>query len=374
MVENDSINDRDFYAVRPELVLRAAQLFGVSSSILERGAKRLHSRAVAIKAGKEVGQWGRHQQMVIAQYCEYTESRGIESLLPWQELVEHHMRYDGKEGISSRTGNKPLSTVERLSVNTTALQRLREVRGLTINEVAASSGIPPVLLEAIESGNWPDVAQSTAACVAAAMNSTVAELFSPLDLDEPHISEPTDCAVAEPISQSGELTIESAENDSTGAGRWLFGAAIIVIAASLFYALWPDTLPLKKSPLQSETIVGTQWRTTIVLDNKNIPLPEETEELFANGGYLEFQQDGVIAFNWVDPNALVALPSTFFWRLDDSELTVQLNDARYVFPADNDDTLSTLDATRSFIMTIERIGRTKDQAQVGGSSAGDEQD
>ena len=197
-----SETDRDFYAVRPELVLRAAKLFAISSSMLERGAKRLHSRAVAIEAGKEAGQWGRHQRPVIAQYCEYTQTSGSEFLLPWQELVEHRARYDGKEGISSRTGNKPLSTVMRVLVDANALLRARTMSSLSVEALAERSGIPPALLTAIESGDWPDVADSTAATIAMSLDVPIEELFTAVnenvrnDADEAAEQPDTDVAPA----------------------------------------------------------------------------------------------------------------------------------------------------------------------------------
>ncbi len=176
-----SSTDRRFYAVDPRIVLRTAKVFGITSSMLDKGAKRLHSRAVAILAGKEAGRWGRHQRSVIEQYCQYTQQRGSRHLLPWQELVEDRTRYDGKEGISSRTGNKPLATVVRLCVDRDALTRARTVKGLTVETLSEDSDIPQALLSAMESGDWPDVATSTAERIAASLDMPVAELFEPLN-------------------------------------------------------------------------------------------------------------------------------------------------------------------------------------------------
>ncbi len=187
-VSEDS-NDRDFYAVRPDLVLRAADVFRISSSMLDRGAKRLHSRAVAIKAEKEAGQWGRHQRPVITQYCDYTKTTGSDFLLPWQELVEHQSRYDGKEGISTRTGNRPLSTVVRLLVDADALKRARKMNATSIEALSDACGFPAMLLVAIESGDWPDVAESTADRIAEILGLPIDKLFLPLETHIPAIDD-----------------------------------------------------------------------------------------------------------------------------------------------------------------------------------------
>ncbi len=330
-----SVVDRGFYAVRPELVLRAAAVFAISSSMLEKGAKRLHSRAVAIQAGKEAGRWGRHQRSVIVQYCEYTQAGGSEYLLPWQELVEHRSRYDGQEGISSRTGNKPLSTITRVSVNASAMQRARTMSGISIAELSERSQLPPALLQAMESGDWPDVAESTAEAVAVCLNTTPGELFAPLEALRAN-------AETAPLS-GGTPRLRS-----------------VILAGVFLAALAAVGLIASKTQTGAEfdtEFVGTQWRVSIVRENQNIVLPAQTLELFANGGYLEFKDDGVLAFNWVNPGFLAVLPENFDWRLTDRLLRVKLNDVIYEFSLGGDgEKLVALDSTRSYKMTMQRIG------------------
>ena len=229
--------DRDFYAVRPELVLRASDLFAVSSSMLERGAKRLHSRAVAIRAGKEAGQWGRHQRPVIDQFCDYTQTSGSRFVLPWQELVEHNSRYDGKEGISSRTGNKPLSTVMRLVVDVDAFKRARTVSGLSIESLSHQSQLPPVLLTAIESGAWPDIAQNTAATLAECLDFPESELFTAMDADD---RDPV-AADDAPLAQESWRPVDKPGASAASTTRSLAIVVAVVLAAAVaVYLAWPD--------------------------------------------------------------------------------------------------------------------------------------
>ena len=224
--------DRDFYAIRPELVLRAAKVFNISSSMLEKGAKTLHSRAVAILAGKEASQWGRHQRQVIQQFCNYTQTSGSAFLLPWQEIVEHQSYYDGREGISTRTGNKPLSTVVRLVVDADALRRARDMNGLSIEAFAEANQMPPLFLVAIESGAWPDVAESTASMIALALDVPVSELFSEIGnaADSPAV--PT--------------VLDSVKLRST-LNTFAFGATITIALGAAGYAV-----------LQQDSLVGRE--------------------------------------------------------------------------------------------------------------------
>ncbi len=269
--------DRDFYAVRPELVLRSADVFSISSSMLEKGAKKLHSRAVAIHAGKEAGQWGRHQRPVIQQYCDYTQTSGSAFLLPWQELVEHQSRYDGREGISTRTGNKPLSTVVRLAVNADALRRARDMTGLSIEAFAEANQMPPLFLAAIESGNWPDVAESTASMIAMSLDMPVSELFA----------------------QMGNAANSPADKGRSNLNTFAFGAAItIALGAAGYVVLQQD------EPERTPVLVGCwQWSNDmriVVSENK-----------IANNGYgtgpwiaTEENQFGI---EWPDWTAKVTL-------------------------------------------------------------------
>lgn len=350
-----SVTDRDFYAVRPELVLRTAQIFAISSSMLERGAKRLHSRAVAIAAGKEAGQWGRHQRPVIVQYCEYTQSGGCALLLPWQELVEHQSRYDGAEGISSRTGNRPLSTIVRVSVDAAALQRCRELNSLSIDALSERSQIPPALLIAMESGEWPDVAESTAKNIADCLEIPLTELFDSLDtatastalfLDGVDSSKPT-----------VEVTHPESARARTIAARSLLSVGLAIGAlAAIVFAVSRISQPDPPVEIPFNALVDTVWRISIVLENRNIPIPSETTELFANGGYLELREGGIVAFSWIDPSALVGLPATFSWHAFNRSLTLQLNDVVYEFETDSGlEELATLDTTRSYKMVMNRI-------------------
>lgn len=288
--------DRDFYAVRPELVLRAADVFSISSSMLEKGAKTLHSRAVAIQAGKEAGQWGRHQRPVIQQFCNYTQTSGSAFLLPWQELVEHQSRYDGREGISSRTGNKPLSTVVRLVVDADALRRARDMKGLSIEASAEANQMPPLFLSAIESGNWPDVAESTARKIALGLDVPVSELFA-------EMGNAANSSAVPPIFDN--------DKGRSNLNTFAFGAAItIALGAAGYAALQQDSLvgPEKDidKPVPTPDLVGCwQWSNDmrIVVTNSKI----------ANNGFgtgpWKITGENQFGIEWPDWTAKITLSS-----------------------------------------------------------------
>lgn len=347
-----SETDRDFYAVRPELVLRASELFAVSSSMLDRGAKRLHSRAVAIRAGKESGHWGRHQRSVIAQFCEYTQSGGNRLVLPWQELVEHHGRYDGEEGISSRTGNRPLSTVMRMVVDADAFRRARSMSGLSLEALSESSRLPIVLLGVIETGEWPDVAESTATTLADCLGIPKSELFANMD---PHTREPV--VASDQAGRWDGSVVSEVPGHRAGRRVWVAGVAVLAAGAvAVIYWTGAEIDPPANDTDLSFAFVNTLWKTSITVANRNIPVTEDTVRLFSNGGYLEFKERGVIAFNWADPGNLVPLPGEFSWQRNNGQLSVVLNSHTYEFDVtEGDDSLVALDTTRSFEMTLHRI-------------------
>ncbi|MDJ0910089.1 MAG: helix-turn-helix transcriptional regulator [Woeseiaceae bacterium] len=339
--------DKDFYAVRPELVLRAADIFGITSSMLDRGAKRLHSRAVAINAGKEAGLWGRHQRPVIEQYCAYTQSSRSDFLLPWAELVEHETRYDGKEGISTRTGNRPLSTVVRVLVNGDAIKRARGLKSISIDALSTDTGLPPALIDAMEAGRWPEVATSTAERIATGLAMPLDELFTAID------------DAAAPKS-------DAPEQIAAGRLRWrsrAIAAAVLLALAFVGYRLLDEQSASPGSA--ADTIAGpaldlpgSTWRVSIELVNENIPVPDETRELFENGGYLELREGGAIGFNWFDPANLQLLPDVHRWRREGNALTLVLDGPVYTFALGDDPReLVALDNTRSFRATMHRIER-----------------
>ena len=327
MVESNSAT---FYAVRPELVLRAARLFSVRASILNGGARSLYNKAVALDAGKAPGRWGKHQRAVIKQFCEYTVTIGSEALLPWQELVEDEMSYDGKEGISARTGNRPLATVQRVAVNVEALKQARATQSLELTEIANMSGLPIGLLQAIENGEWSDIASSTAESIAMALGVSPESLFIYVEN-----SAATPPLVSIPKQRSRNLTI--------------LAGGLAILALALF--IWMNTT---RPP---ENFTSSQWRMSVELMNQNIPIPEDTIKLWHNGGYLQLREHGVVAFNWIDPGALVELPHPgVSWVIEGNQMTLTLDNIIYPFAIGEDrEKLVTMDTTRSFEMTLQAI-------------------
>ncbi|MEC8811630.1 MAG: helix-turn-helix domain-containing protein [Pseudomonadota bacterium] len=327
-------NSATFYAVRPDLVLRAARLFNVRASILSGGARSLYNKAVALDAGKAPGRWGKHQRAVIKQFCEYTVTIGSEALLPWQELVEDEMSYDGKEGISARTGNRPLATVQRVAVNVEALKQARATQSLELTEIAKICGLPIGLLQAIENGEWGDIASSTAESIATALGVSPESLFIYVENPAPSPAVNSQQA-ATPERKSHYLAIA------------IGGLAMLVL--TLFVWL--------KTTQPMEDFTSSQWRMSVELKNQNIPIPEDTIKLWHNGGYLQLREHGVVAFNWIDPGALVELPyPEVSWVIEGNQLTLTLDNIVYPFAIGEDrEKLVTMDTTRSFEMTLQAI-------------------
>lgn len=339
-------NTSTFYAVRPELVLRAARLFDVRASILDGGARSLYNKAVALSSGKASGRWGKHQQLVIKQFCEYTVITGSDALLPWHELVDDEMNYDGKEGISARTGNRPLATVQRVGIDIEALQQARVEQSLDLANLALRCGLPLRFLEAIEAGEWRDVAISTAECIATVLGLPPESLFIYPETDDTEDTGSTGFTTeARRQQQSLSIKLKS---------YWLVLALLVLGSAIwLLYVNWQIATPAM------EDFTSSQWRMSVELMNHNIPIPEEAISLWRNGGYIQLREHGVVAFNWIDPGALVELPnSQVSWEVSDRRMTLKLDNIVYPFTIGEDrETLVVLDTTRSFEMTLQAISR-----------------
>ncbi len=149
-----------YCAVRPDLVVTAAQLFDVRTSNLEAGEKKLLVTAQAIMQGKVSDRWGHHAQGIIRKFCDHTE-RPDQPPLPWEELLEDAAIYDGVEGVSARTGNRPLSTVDRHELDRARLQDCMTRANLDAQALGRQCGLPDIFAAAIVDGTWPSVTSAT---------------------------------------------------------------------------------------------------------------------------------------------------------------------------------------------------------------------
>ncbi|MEO0424665.1 MAG: hypothetical protein AAF184_20175 [Pseudomonadota bacterium] len=153
--------DRAYFAVRPDLVLLAKELFDVRPSALEAGEKRLLLTAQAIASGRRTDRWGHHTQAVIARFCAATAAAG-QPALPWQELLEDTQCYDGVEGVSSRTGNRPLGTTTRYLVDARRLSGALAAAGASPAHLAKTGSWPEAFVQALVEERWPSVSEETA--------------------------------------------------------------------------------------------------------------------------------------------------------------------------------------------------------------------
>lgn len=355
MIRSNLITDKNYYAVRPELVLAAAKLFAVTPSMLEKGAKKLYSRAVAVTTGKQDGQWGRHQKSVIEQFCSYTQMTGSYLTLPWQELVELSMNYDGKEGISSRTGNRPLSTVLRVAVDSSKLRHAREKLDLSCEDLSRLTAIPLMLLEAMESGDWPEVAISTAEKISQSVETSVADIFTSINVEDKNSKKPID--VTKTI-RSNFLADKNVGN------RLLIVVLVVITLLSIGFSIWKTNfesiqLTIEEVPVENRlvNVVDTLWHAKVLLNNGNIPVDQATRDQWSNGAYIILRQNNIIGFNWIDPNVLPNLPSIESnWKLENGDLVINLGSIIYRFKAPlNNRKMTTFDHNRAFKMTIHRL-------------------
>lgn len=345
-------NTNAFYAVRPSLVLSAASIFGIRTSILDGGARSLYNKAVALNSGKAKGHWGKHQQAVIKHFCEYTVTVGSDALLPWQELIEDEMSYDGKEGISARTGNRPLSTVQRVRVNLRALNQAKAKQSIDLPELAKRSGLPQHFLQSIEDGNWSDVSTTTAEQISKVFGLPTDALFIYSTSNKIDVKGDKICATG--LLEQDKTLIEKLKPNRLA--FFAGGLALLLTLSALTSLLvlhWQSTEPTL------EEFTSSQWRMSVELINRNIPIPAETITLWQNGGYIQLRENGIVAFNWIDPGDLIELPHpAVSWKMDDKRMTLRLDDIIYPFTVSEDhETLVTLDTTKSFEMTLQAISQ-----------------
>jgi len=366
MIKSNPISDKNYYAVRPELVLQAAKLFAVTPSMLEKGAKKLYSRAVAVNVGKQSGRWGRHQKIVLEQFCKYTQMTGSDLLLPWQELIESSMNYDGKEGISPRTGNKPLSTILRVEVNIDKLKAQRSKLNIDLEKLSGLSAIPVPLLKAIESGEWVDVAESTAKVISDSLGTSIIDLFNyvhenPTNTDNEAICEKSgnSSSLNEHAEQTQNKTREY--NPVSLNKKLLLSVSVLLLTIILWSTnrlLTPNEMMLQATVYNNkELLIDSLWHVTVELENKNIPIEDNIQSLWSNGVYIQLKNNDVIAYNWMAANSLIDLPNTQSnWKVKDELLIIDLGGIVYKFAIPTiEDNMVTFNTTRAFKMTIHRI-------------------
>ena len=77
----------------------------------------------------------------------------------------------------------------RLLVDADALKRARKMNATSIEALSDACGFPAMLLVAIESGDWPDVAESTADRIAEILGLPIDKLFLPFETHIPAIDD-----------------------------------------------------------------------------------------------------------------------------------------------------------------------------------------
>ena len=220
----------------------AKALFDVRPSALEAGTKRLLLTAQAIVDGNRDDRWGHHATPIVMQFCEFTASKG-QPALPWQELVEDARIYDGKEGVSSRTGNRPLGTTTRYQLDASAFAEALSSAGSTSAEIASELGLPVRFIEAICSGEWPSISQYS-------LDKLKARLG---DLDVAPIA----------INESGTAT-----QAQSGAPARILGISLTLVILVVLTGWWVQRAP--NEAMQSEPEVVGFWDYDAI-DGQRVP-------------------------------------------------------------------------------------------------------
>ena len=160
-------NSTGYYAVNAKRVIQVFELFQMRPSHFtasgKAGAQSVYYDARKIIQAQTNNKWGHHTPRAIKDFCYFTQSEN-ESILPWQELVEYQGLYDGKEGAGRRTGNL-LLTENRLNLKHESMILARQQCEFSQQLLAEKTALPLQFIEAMETGNWPTVAVTTASII-----------------------------------------------------------------------------------------------------------------------------------------------------------------------------------------------------------------
>ena len=352
---NDSTSNSThsaYFAVDPALVVRVARLFEIQSSILEKGAKSLYDKASNIEAGRETTRWGRHKQSVIEQFCEYTTTQG--QMLPWHELVEHVENYDGTEGITPRTGNKPLSTTTRLAVQSETLKNKRLENQLSLEILAQNTSLPEPFLAALESGDWPTVAQSTAETIASSLSTPREKLFQNLDTNS--------------TSRTDETSeISSRSNNNFSFKKLSLSFAGLGLFFLIFYLVYNNYNGEELSPQadleSSNRFFNSHWFGTIAQVDKAIYIKPGDLEFWTKGTYIYLRKNGSIGYNQDAASNYLLLPHPETqWTFENRQLTISFGELFYKFDLEKQSTpdrLITISNEGSWEMTLKAVDQSQ---------------
>ncbi len=179
---DETLDDTNYYAVNAARVMLVFEAFQMRPSHFsargKSGAQSVYYNARKIINNRTSNQWGHHTARAIKNFCYFTQSEN-QSLLPWQELIEHSGYYDGIEGAGRRTGNR-LKTKNHLHLRHEAMRYTRQQCKLSQQQLAKETALPLRFIKLMEAGSWPIVAQTTLNLLSDTLNVEQSKLYTPI--------------------------------------------------------------------------------------------------------------------------------------------------------------------------------------------------
>jgi len=179
---DETLDDTNYYAVNAERVMQVFDIFQMRPSHFsaegKSGAQSVYYNARKIINNRTSNQWGHHTAKAIKNFCYFTQSEN-QSLLPWQELIEHSGYYDGMEGAGRRTGNR-LKTQLHLHLSHDAMLYARQQCEFSQQQLAEKTALPLRFIKLMEAGSWPTLAQTTLNLLSDALSVDQSKLCTPI--------------------------------------------------------------------------------------------------------------------------------------------------------------------------------------------------
>ena len=254
------------------------------------------------------------------------------------------MNYDQKEGISSRTGNRPLSTVDRVQADPVLFDSVLTEKNMTVSELADHCALPAAFLEAIKSGEWSEISKASADTISRALETDLDQIFQPIEKSNPVLEKSDDVQPTQ---------VDNKRADSKLIPVVVATTLIVLILCISWFTSDRDT---GNEPFDTALITNTVWHASFFLENDSLPVDETTRNLFSDGGYLKLATDGHILFNWIDPTNLMTIPFLANWELVDQQIVINLGGTIYSLNTESGDgSLAGYDAMKAFKLVMTPI-------------------
>ncbi len=248
-----TLDDTNYYAVNAERVMQVFKAFQMRPSHFsaegKSGAQSVYYNARKIINNRTSNQWGHHTAKALKNFCYFTQSEN-QSLLPWQELIEHSGNYDGLEGAGRRTGNQ-LKTLNQLHLKHKAMLSARQQCELSQQQLAEQTALPQRFIELMETGKWPSITQATLDLLSTALNIDQSKLCTPI----PEASTTPETLADTPDSHTADNPAIEPATPTHHTLHYRAGLFILAVFGLFFWARHPLYPPGQQSiaPLPDST-------------------------------------------------------------------------------------------------------------------------